>query len=396
MYFLSLLFVLHAQHNMKLPFYDPLIAYPQGAVPVWSPLYDWISALPSYILSLGNPSDKMVLLVAMSMNVLFAMVELFFIGFMVYKTMKNIPIAILSGLLAGITLSQVKYTRLVIMDHNSILLALLAIALYQTSILAGKMHSYTFIRDVLPHAIVLASLFWAWPGSYLYVAAIFCCQGLYSILSGKRSLVSILVLAYALSAVFILPLALVHYRFNKDIARFEYVSFLAVLFQFVLALMFYILGKLFEFKTCISKSIIMLKIIAAVFIVLIIAYAVMEPLKEGLQFAGPQNKVLSTILESKSIFFLTKGPLEVFSAKKSITTLSYLLFLFPVALCAIIIRWTRIPLELYSIVIVLSFFYGILMVYQVKYSIEFSIPFGIILAVFLGDIIRKLPSKFMP
>src|SRR4030042_5988703 len=85
-----------AQHNMKFTFFDPLLAYPEGAVPVWSPLYDWLLALPSFIISFGHPSERLALISADILNLVFAFGQFFFIGLLVYKVCKSSAVAILS------------------------------------------------------------------------------------------------------------------------------------------------------------------------------------------------------------------------------------------------------------------------------------------------------------
>ena len=78
-----------AQHTMKFPFYDPLLAYPHGAVPVWSPFYDWILALPSFIISWGNPSDNLVVYSALILNLAFVLAQLLFVGLLIHRATKK-------------------------------------------------------------------------------------------------------------------------------------------------------------------------------------------------------------------------------------------------------------------------------------------------------------------
>src|SRR4030043_861762 len=127
-----------ATHNLQLPFYDPLLLHPSGAIPIWSPLYDWIFAVPSFLLGYGHPSQKLVLLSAMHLNVLFGLLQLFFIGLLIYRATRNYSLGILSGFLVGIQSTHVRYSTLEIIDHEALFMLLFCIILLKLYVLLNK------------------------------------------------------------------------------------------------------------------------------------------------------------------------------------------------------------------------------------------------------------------
>ena len=382
-----------AQHNMRLPFYDPLVAYPNGDIPVWSPLYDWVSALPSYLISLGSPSNYLVLKTACIITVIFSLLELLAIGLLVYKSMQSKMLALLSVLLTGITEPQVMNTNIRMLDHNSILLFLFALLLYRNYILFVKEEKHALIREAVINAIIIAALFWTWPGSYIYLGAIILVQLLYIMLSRKGWLMKYFSMMYGISSILVIPLAQMHYLFAKKTMKFEYVSFFTVLFLFGCGLFFSALHCIYALRTGQSKAVNQAKLIISIIGLIIILWYIAAPLSEGIIFTEAQNKWHSTIKESGSIFYTSSVALKIFTLDNIIADFSYLVFLFPLAFVLIALRVIKISRELYSIVIVSSMVMLLLMIAQLKFSAEFSVPYGIALSLFIGACYQKLTHK---
>src|SRR4030042_209088 len=230
-----------AHHNMTLPFPDPLLAYPEGATPIWSPLYDWISALPSFILGWGQPSAWLVMISAGFVSVIFGMGELLLIGIFMYRILRNAGIAIFSAFLAGISNYQICYTSLESIDHNSLLGMLLAWSFLQL---------YNFLtmeRDKKPWkvtgltALMIALFFWTWPGAYIHVFIIGAMLFFAIVASRKFHLFFPAFYTFGLASVLVLPLAFLNNRFSINMLSYQHVSFLAVLFLVLIASCFCLL-----------------------------------------------------------------------------------------------------------------------------------------------------------
>ena len=382
-----------AQHNMRLPFHDPLLAYPRGATPIWSPFYDWISAFPAYIVSLGSPSDYFVVRIATIMNVLFGLMQLFFIGLLLYRVEHNLSFSALAVFLIGMTNLQTVYTSLKTIDHNSLSLMLFTLALFQMHSLMTEDTIRKKWLHVFFASVVLALLFWTWPGAYLYIGVIFLTELMYLLLTAREDLCRLFTLIYALAGILICPLAYLNCTLSKEYLRFEYVSFVTVLFMLSISLMFTLIKSIYELKAKTNKALVVIKICAVILLLLIISYYLLNPLMEGFKYAEAQNKWLSTIMESKPILFLALGSFQTFTVDKIIMDLSYLIFIFPIAFCLILLRVIKLPKEMYCIVIVASVIFSFLVFKQMKYAIEFAIPYGISLSFSILWIYRKLGAK---
>jgi len=383
-----------AQNNMKLPFYDPMIAYPQGAVPIWSPLYDWISALPSFILGAGSPGDRLIIVTAQCMALLFGIIEILFLVLLAYKLTRKLHLAILAGFLTGMTNSQIRYTSMEILDHNSMLLALFAWLLYLNAAILNNNNGNISFRNRLIMGFGMALLFWTWPGSYIYIAVLVGSQLLYTIMARKFGLLIPLAHAYLFSAIMISPLAFIHRMFNKELFRFEYVSFFTGAFLLAVAAGFYALSLILKMKEFRNKNAALVKLALTVIVLCILIAASTNPLMEGYKYSQVQNGWLTTVLESKPLFYFSNGPLKVFTIDQATINLTYLVFIFPVAFLLIALKRISVPLELYTILIVSGLILGFLAISQLRYTTEFSIPLGLACALLIDWSYRKVPQSY--
>ena len=381
-----------AQHGLKLPFYDRLIAHPEGAIPIWSPLYDWISALPSFIIGLGSPSEKMVINIARWLSPFFCIIELLFIGLFVFKYTKNKYIALLALFLVGLTAGQILYTTINMLDHNSLLMALFAALIYCNSLLLEKENIKLTDSILIINSLIHAALFWTWPGSYIYTFAIAAVQFVYIIISKKIFHFKTVSLFYFYSSILILPLSLWHFVIAKKIFQFEYVSLLTP--AIFLGIVFFDLtvyyGVIFisEVK---SKKIILKMGCAAVLFIIFLMISI-HPVLEGLSYARAQNKWLKGIMESKPLFYLTMGPLKAFTTEKAIFSFGYMIFIFPILLILLLVRVIKTSLQFSVTIIIIGLLYGSLCLNQIKFTLEAAIPIGIIVAIAAESLYKRIAN----
>ncbi|OGF67439.1 MAG: hypothetical protein A2Y62_18240 [Candidatus Fischerbacteria bacterium RBG_13_37_8] len=383
-----------ATHNLQMPFYDPLLAHPHGAIPMWSPLYDWLSAIPSFLLGFGKPSATMVMRTSVLLTLLYGLAALLLTGLLLYRATGQINIAILGAFLVGITDPQIKYTSIEIIDHNSLLIVLFSLLLYLGYLFMRKAEQENILKLTIAISLLTAMLFWVWSGSYLFAATLAGIFFLYVLLRKKIWLLRYMALLYAISAVAIIPLAMIHYKLGKEMLRFEYVSLFTVLFLFSIALFFYLISAIAGIKSSTHKVISALKITLLLILLVSALYACLQPLLQGMQFTRAENAWVSTIAESKPLLYQARGSLKIFTFSKAVNKLSYLFFVFPVAFILLLFKRIKIPLELYVILIVCSVLFGFLAFSQQKFAVEFSIPFGMVLALFIGWLYQKLTSGF--
>jgi asparagine N-glycosylation enzyme membrane subunit Stt3 len=317
-----------AQHNMKLPFYDPLVAHPYGDVPVWSPLYDWISALPSYIISRGSPSDVLVIRVAGIMNVLFGLLQVALIGLIIYKSLKSKILALLAALLIGMTKPAVTATNFDVIDHHGILLFLLALLLYVNYIMFADEKERVIDRHVLYNALTIAALFWTWPGSYIYIGIAVLTQLLYGFISRKFWLFNKIALLYAISSILVAPLAYMHLTLGGKALRFDYVSFFTVIGLLALGFLFWGLNSIFALRTDRKNIGTWLKLLVSGIGIIIIGFFSLEPLRDGIKYIEVQNRWFSSIMEMGSVFYTATVGLRVFTLDNIIVYFGYLIFFF--------------------------------------------------------------------
>jgi asparagine N-glycosylation enzyme membrane subunit Stt3 len=102
----------------KMPTLDYYMAYPYGAECPWPPLYDWFIALMANIITLGNPTQKVVgLIIALLPPVLAALCV-----FPTYKIVKlifnNERIAIFSAFFAITMPGMLGYSHVASGDHH--------------------------------------------------------------------------------------------------------------------------------------------------------------------------------------------------------------------------------------------------------------------------------------
>ena len=382
-----------ATHSMQFPLYDPLVAHPHGAIPMLSPLYDWISAVPSFIFSAGNPSPLFVQRVSIILTLMFGLLALFFIGLLVYRATNSMTTALLSAFLAGMTDQQIKYTSLEIIDHNSFLMLLFAIILVKTYTLFCKNKEAPLFKDIILLSLLLALLFWVWSGAYIYIGVIALIHFSYSVLRKNVLLLDQFAFAYALSGILVAPLAIIHYSLGKGLLRFEHVSLFTVLFMMSTAASFYCVSQVLQWKSSDRKRMLLIRFIISLLFLAVALVFIYKPFIEGIQFARAQNTWLSTVAESKSLFYLERGPIKEFYLDKAIKKLGYLLFVFPVAFVLLVLKRIKLPLEFMVIVVTTGVIFGFLMVSQQKYALEFSVPYGIGLALFIVWLYKLLSKR---
>ena len=383
-----------ATHNMQFPFYDPLLAHPHGAIPIWSPLYDWFMALPSFLLGLGNPSALFVQRISMIMALLIGLAVLVLIAMLTYRATNNMTTAFLAALLAGLTDAQVKFTSIEIIDHNSLVLLLYVLILYKTYSMFCKEDSLHFFKDTGILAMLLALLFWVWPGSYVHLGVIALIHFIYAFWRRKINLFNSLAQAYLVSSVLIAPLALIHYHFGKELLRFEYVSLFTVLFLVLIAAGFYLTGSLLQWKKGEDKKILLFSMAGAVLLIAALVIIIYRPAIEGIQFARAQNAWLSTVSESKPLFYQVNGAMRLFFWANAIGKLNYLLFVFPIAFFFILFRYNKVSVELYVLLMVNSVIFGYLAWSQTKFAFDFTFCYGIVLSIFFIGLYKKIAKTF--
>lgn len=380
-----------AEHNMRLPFYDSLLAYPVGAIPIWSPAYDWFSALPSYIIGFGSPSKNFIIWVAIWLNLIFGLLQIYYLALLLYKAM-DMKTAFLAALFIGIADPHIANSSIERLDHNSFVLLIFTIILYEEYKLLKKTETEIYTKNILILSFLTALLFWIWPGSYIYLAAIIFLNLLYVILSRKYWLLSHLSSIFLLSSSLIFPLALLHYTLSKATIKFEYVSFFTVLFLLATSAFFYLLRVLLLIKKSFNYLLLGKCLLLILILTSIILYSY-TPLIQGLKYAKAQNKWLSTILESKPIFYLYIGTIKMFTTEPIILAYGYIIFVFPLIFFLILFNKIKISSELYSIIIIISFLFAILTLYQRRFAFEFSIPYAITFSVFFSRIYDKLIQR---
>lgn len=383
-----------ATHHMQMPFYDPLVAHPSGAIPRWSPLYDWLSALPSFIITLGHPSEHLIINIAVILSLLFGLGELFFLGMLVYKATKNLSLAFLSAFLAGIPYPQIKYSSMETLDHNSLMLLLFSALLYVSYLLMSKDAPANSIKLVLSISVLIASLFWTWTGSYVYIVLLACIHFLYAVIRKKYWLFSLYARCYCIAGLLTSPLAYIHYRLGKAPLKFGYISLFTVLFLIEIGAGFYLFGCISVWKSNAHKKILLIKTSASfVLLILVIGY-LLSGISGGARVATGQNIWVSTLAESKPLFYLASGPIKIFTFQKAFSFFGYLILIFPIAFLLVAFRVIKIPFSLYLIILLNSLMFGFLMLFQQKIAAEFSLAYGIMLALFIGWLYTKITNKF--
>jgi dolichyl-phosphooligosaccharide-protein glycotransferase len=382
-----------ATHGLQIPFYDPLLAHPHGAIPVWSPLYDWFSAFASFIFSWGHPTALSAQRISLLVTLLFGMLELVFLGLLVYKATGSKTAAMLTGLITGITDMQIKFTSLEIIDHNSLIVLIYGVLLWRTFIIFRKETPLKNSTDIVLLEVLLALLFWVWSGAYIYVAVLALIHVIYPLAARKGSLLRDFSISYLVAGVLVLPLALIHTKLGLTLLGYEHVSLFTVLFFVAASAGFYAVYQIWLWKSRSRKIWLMLSIVAAFVILAAIMIIIYKPLMEGVQYARAGNAWLSTIAESKPLFFIERGPIYEFYTDKAIKKLSYLIFIFPIAFILILLKSIKLPLELYVMLLVMTFVFGFLAWSQQKFAFEFSFPYGMVLAIFIVWSYQKLTKE---
>ncbi|OGF66213.1 MAG: hypothetical protein A2Y62_02625, partial [Candidatus Fischerbacteria bacterium RBG_13_37_8] len=421
-----------ATHGMQFPFYDPLVAHPYGAIPRWPPLFDWFSALPSFLLALGNPSELFAIQCAVALSVVFGLSALFLIGLLIYKTTANLSTAILSAFLAGITYPQIKYTSLQNIDHNSILFLIFSSTLYVSFLLMNRDSAPDTRRFMLILSALIALLFWTWSGSYIFTLILALIHFIYSIISKKYWLFNKFAQCYALSGILITPLAYIDYRLGMHPMKLGNVSLFTMLFMIGIAAGFYFFANLATWNNferhkdtkgrgepmCPStkeqrnnvfdiaensssrnkkeknhKILIIVKSCIILLLIVIALSYVFTGILGGTKVALGGNIWVSTIAESKPLLYMTNGTLRLFTLEKATSFLSYLVFLFPIAFVLIAFRLIKLPLPLYFILVVSGMVFALLALFQQKFTAELSLPYGITLALFIAWLYQKITTK---
>ncbi|OGF66641.1 MAG: hypothetical protein A2Y62_20005 [Candidatus Fischerbacteria bacterium RBG_13_37_8] len=383
-----------ATHQMHLPFYDPLLDHPNGGIPMWSPLYDWLSALPAFVIGWGNPSPLLVQQISLILTLLFGFAALFFIGLLIYKATKNLTTAILASLFSGLTDAQNTYTSAEYIDHNSLVMLLYVIILYVTFAVLSKQESPHAFKDEGLLSVLVALLFWVWPGSYLHCSVLVVILLFYAWLSKRYQLFRYWSIVYAGAAILVAPLAYIHYHLGRKPLGYEYVSFFTVLFLFGISAGMILLDSLFRWRTSARKNVLLLAIIGSAIILIALFLLISAPLIEGIQFARAENIWLSTVWESKPLFYEVLEPIKFFTVNKAVDRLNYLVFIFPLAFLVVLLRRVKIPTEFYAIVVVNGMLFGYLAWVQQRFVFDFAVPYGMILSLGCVWLYWKIVKKF--
>lgn len=380
-----------ATHNLKLPFYDPLMSHPYGEIPIWSPLYDWFNATISYLISFGKPSENLILKTSVSLTIIFGFIELFLIALLIYKATSSVMGAILSFIFIGIYDPQVKFTNIEIIDHNCLVAVIFCLLLYIHYLFFSNQDRN--FKYVVLMGLLISLLFWVWSGSYIFVVSLIIIQLLYIAISQQLQLFNTLSISFLMSSLFILPLAIVHIHFGKKKLSFEHVSLFTVLFLLSACIgyaFFHFFIKALKENKKLSSIIIVIILLA--FLVIIMLYC-FPFIVEGFKFTSAEDAWVSTIAESKPLFYLQRGEVKEFTFSKAINKFGYLIFIFPIAFIMILFNRIKLSKELYTILIGSAFVFGFLAWKQQKFAFEFSIPYGMIISIFIVWIYKKITPK---
>lgn len=382
-----------ASNNMNLPFYDPLIAHPKGAIPRWPPLYDWLGALPSFVLSLAKPSPNFVLIIAAIINVLYGLTALILFSLLIYKLTNNFYTSILTMFFIGTTYPQIKYTSINNLDHNSLLLLLFAGTLYFTYkiIATTKIQSFSFTNTSL--SILLAALFWTWAGSYIYVIPVALIHFVFPILDKKYKLLLAFAFNYLTASLLIFPLALIHFKLNLPPFKLGYVSFFPVTFMLSISIFFAIFYKLLSLLSYSTKKLILLTLIPTIAVIFTIIFLASPNLLIGLKVAATSNVWLSSIAESQPLFYTKNEIIKMFTSDKIISFFGYPVLLYPVGLLLILFNKIKENNLTYLLIIINTLLFGFLAFNQQKYTFELAIPYGFTNAIFLMWLYEKFLRK---
>lgn len=382
-----------ATHNMKLPLFDPLLAHPTGAIPVWSPLYDWLSALPSFIIGSGKPSKNQIIISATLLTILFGLLELVFIYLLAYRITKNYYYSLLASFLTGISNPHIRYTSLEILDHNSLLLCLFSISLFLAYQIIKNNDSIITPTNKILLSVVIAALFWTWPGSFLYIGILFAINILYCLFSKNNKLSIGFSHIYLLASILVLPLALMHNKYGYNSLAFEYVSFFSLTFLLSLSITNYLFALIINVKNKQSLKALPLKIILTFLILSILILIQITPFMKGIKYAAAQNIWLSTIIESQPLLYDKIGEEKVFTLSKITTNMSYVIILAPIAIILIITKKMQLQLPAISLLIIPSLILASLSISQQKFIVEFSIFYGILASLFTKWFLEKINRK---
>ncbi len=285
-----------ATHNMKPAFYDPLLAHPYGAVPVWSPLYDWISALPSFIIGLGNPQKNQILICALILTLLYGITQLIFIYLLSYKIMKNHYYAILSAFLAGISNPQIRYTSIEILDHNSMLLCLFSIGIFILYLILESNNLKSIKLYTIILSLIISALFWTWPGSFVYIGILFSISFIYCLLTKENNISTVISYAYLFASILTLPLAIINYKYSSLINAFEFVSFLSIWFLLSLSIMHYLITFISNLMQKQYKKFISIKFLILLVSFFMLCFIQIAPLLKGIKYAIATEKRVAMML----------------------------------------------------------------------------------------------------
>lgn len=372
-----------AKHNMKLPFYDPLVAHPYGDIPIWSPLYDWLCAASSFVLTVGKASERFIINVARSSSILFGIAGIMLLSLLAYHIFKNKYIALIVAFISGYVKSLINISNAAIIDHNSFLFFLFNLLMYLTYIMLSGKYNYKLIVLV---SICIASLFWSWPGSYVYIAVIALIQILYVLMTKDLKRIRDFIYIYFISGIAILPLVWLNLKWGGRIVKFDYVSFLTVFFLIGISMLFMILNSLLTIKTNKRKSYVCLFLGLAILMIILIY--TLDELIAGISYAQAKNKWLASIQESASIFYNKTAGISIFTFENIIDNFGYLIFLFPIILALMIFRIIKLSPALYCIFLINGVMLSAYMIYQRRYSSDFVIIYVLVLSWVIDFVVK--------
>lgn len=372
-----------ARHNMKLPFYDPLVAHPYGDVPIWSPLYDWLCAAVPFVLATGKPSERFIINAARSSSVLFGIMGIALLSLLAYRMFKNKYISLIVAFISGSVKSLINISNAAIIDHNSFLFFLFNLSMYLTYIMLSGKYNY---KLVIFASVCIASLLWSWPGSYVYVAVIAMVQVAYVLMTKDLRLIKGFTYVYLISGLAVSPLAFLNLKWGGRIVKFDYISFLTVFSLIGISMLFIIINSLFTLRGNRKKSYIYLFLAMAVLINILIY--TLDELIAGINYAQANNNWLASIHESASVFYNKTAGISVFTFDNIIDNFSYLIFLFPIILILLIFRVIKLSMPSYCIFIVNGVMLSAYMIYQKRYCSDFVFIFVLVLALLFDFLVK--------
>jgi len=154
-------------HFPGLPVFDNYISYPSGGYCIWPPLFDFISAVLSYVLFLGHPAMKQVEWSCAIYPIIYGILIILLV-YLICKKLFNEKFAFLSALITAVLPGTVYWSRLGYNDHHiAESLAILLILYFLVSKGTKKFFDWIILGLIFGTGLLL------WQGSILFVGIAF-------------------------------------------------------------------------------------------------------------------------------------------------------------------------------------------------------------------------------